>query len=62
MNTIFIALCRPFEMDKPVDIIDYNWQVDKILKNSHPYDTTKNKTKKDKIKKDKRQKFDEKPI
>lgn len=39
----FEILSRPFEFDKSVEIIDYNWQVDKILENAHPYDTTKNR-------------------
>lgn len=36
-------MSKPFEYEKSTEIIDYNWQVDKILQNAHPYDTSKNR-------------------
>jgi len=40
---LFKEISKPFEFERAVEIIDYNWQVDKILENAHPYDTTKNR-------------------
>jgi hypothetical protein len=46
INSAYKDMCRPFEFDSSAQIIDYNWQVDIILKSSHPYDTQRNKGKK----------------
>lgn len=37
MNRIFNALRKPLERDRRSNIVDYNWHVDKILKNSQSY-------------------------
>jgi succinylglutamate desuccinylase len=37
INKIFKKLREPFETDEKSNIIDYNWHVDGILKNSQSY-------------------------
>ena len=37
VNKIFKKLREPFETDEKSNIIDYNWHVDGILKNSQSY-------------------------
>ena len=37
INKIFKLLRKPLETDEKVNIIDYNWHVDGILKNSQSY-------------------------
>lgn len=37
INKIFRKLREPFETDEKENIIDYNWHVDGILKNSQSY-------------------------
>lgn len=34
LNKTFKNMCRPFEFDSAAQIIDYNWQVDMILRSS----------------------------
>lgn len=37
MQELFNELKKPFETDNKINIIDYNWHVDGILKNSQSY-------------------------
>ena len=37
MQKLFLQLKQPFETDNKKNIIDYNWHVDGILKNSQSY-------------------------
>jgi len=37
LHRIFKAMRTPLEVDKKSNIIDYNWHVDGILKNSQSY-------------------------
>ena len=41
MNAIYKELSKPFQREKFSKVIDYNWVVDGILKNSMPYETQK---------------------
>ena len=37
LQKLFLELRKPFEVDEKENIIDYNWHVDGILKNSQSY-------------------------
>lgn len=39
MNKFFNKIRKPLEKDKKVNVINYNWVVDGILKSSMPYET-----------------------
>lgn len=41
MNQLFKKLKQPQQTEKVDNVVDYNWIVDGVLKNSLPYDTQK---------------------
>lgn len=41
MNATFKLLRQPYELDTKSKVVDYNWVVDGILKNSTPYESHK---------------------
>ena len=41
LNSIFKKIGKPFERDKFDNVVNYNWVVDGILRNSMPYETKK---------------------
>jgi len=39
LNELFKKMSKPLELDLSENIVNYNWIVDGILKNSTPYET-----------------------
>lgn len=41
LNELFIKISKPLQIDESENVLNYNWIVDGILKNSTPYETQK---------------------